>query len=204
MRGQGQAGRVIARALLLVAWAGAAGAVSLVPEGPAEVVVEAAPAAPPVVAEELPPESPAAITPARIDRFALEGPRFLKSVTRIPIATLRALAPLRQEQVKKAANPHDPLKVDEFRTLTFDGLEIYGFMGDQGELWPVRISVSSPDWEIAEDLRVGSDAARVQTVLGEPTTSSTEARLYQGDIQNVNFFLRDGKIAKIEFIYYLD
>jgi hypothetical protein len=189
---------------LLLGWAGAVGAAELRPEGPAKVVVEAAPEATSVAAEELPPDTSAGASAERIDRFVLEGPRFLKNVTRMPIAELRQLAPLRSEQAKKAANPHDPLKVDEFRTLSFEGLEIYGFMGDHGELWPVRITVTSAAWEIAEDLKVGSDAARVTDILGEPTTRGPEAWLYQGVIQNVNFFLRRDKIETIEFIYYLD
>ena len=193
-----------ARLFLLLAWAGTVSAAELVSGSSVQVQVEAAPEVPLVAAEELPPEPPVSANADRVDQFALEGPRFLKNVTRMPIAELRQLAPLRGEEVKKAANPHDPLKVDEFRTLSFEGLEIYGFMGDQGELWPVRIAVTGAAWDIANDLKVGSDAARVTELLGEPTTRGPEAWLYQGAIQNVNFFLRRDKIEKIEFIYYLD
>lgn len=190
------------RGLLLFGWAGLAGAAELSPAAPAAVQVKAVPDAAAVIPDELPMDTSAAAE--RIDRFALEGPRFLKDVTRIPLVELRKLAPVRSEQAKKAANLHDPVKVDEFRTLSFDGLEIYGFMGDQGELWPIRITVSSAAWDIADDLKVGSDAARVLEILGEPATRHPQAWLYQGVIQNVNFYLRQDKVEKIEFIYYLD
>lgn len=192
---------MIARALIL---AGLAAAVSAAELNSAAVQLEAAPEVPVVIPEELPPDTSIGARTARIDRFALEGPRFLKDVTRTPLATLRTLAPLQGEQVKKAANLHDPLKLDEFRTLTFDGLEIYGFIGDQQELWPIRITVSTVVWEIADDLKIGSDAAKVKEILGEPNVSQPEVWLYQGNFQNVNFYFRQNKIDKIEFIYYLD
>ena len=176
-------------------------------ESPAEVKAEpdSVPPAEPSAAEAPPAEAPSAEQlAARIDRFALEAPRFLKDTTRVPLAELRKLGALRQETVKKAANAHDPVKIDTYHTLEFDGLEVYGYLGDQQELWPIRIVVSTDAWEIADDLSVGADSERLLAVLGEPGSHAPEAWLYQGGIQNVNFYLKKNRITKIEFIYYLD
>jgi hypothetical protein len=195
---------VIARALfLLLCWAAAIQVhaqskveLQALPDVPREIPGEPLP--------EVSPAVPSAPDDARIDRFVLEGPRFLKDSTRLSLKDVRALGPVRKEQVKKAPNLHDPLKVDEFRTFSFDGLDLYGFMGDQQEFWPIRVVVSSASWEIAESLAVGSPAARVEEVLGKPATRTPELWTYSGEIQNVNFHIRGERIIKIEFIYYLD
>jgi len=187
--------------IALLAWAGSTAGQ---PERPVDVVVEAAPVTPLATPETLPTTTPASKLAARVDRFVLEGPRFLSSVARMPLAELRGLAPLLSERSSQVANPHDPVKLDEYRTLVFEGLEIHGYLGDHGDLWPVRITVSNPRWAIADDLNVGSDVMRIKEVLGEPAVSRPEAWLYQGAFQSVNFTLQKDRIEKIEFIYYLD
>jgi len=141
---------------------------------------------------------------AGIDDFVLHGPLFLPGTETVPIAAIRSLGKLERESVRKVANRLDPIKIDEFRTFVFDGLEIYGYVGDRQELWPIRITVTKPPWPIRDGLVVGSDASRVVALLGTPTDATPDVLTYHGDTQSVNFYLDGGRIVKIEFIDYLD
>jgi len=141
---------------------------------------------------------------AGIDDFVLRGPLFLPGTTTVPIAVIRSLGELERESVSRAASRLDPIKVDEFRTFVFDGLEIYGYVGDRQELWPVRITVTKPQWPIRDGLAVGSAASRVAERLGAPTEVTPDVLTYHGDTQNVNFYLDAGRITRVEFIYYQD
>jgi hypothetical protein len=145
-----------------------------------------------------------AADPAAIDRFILNGPLFLPGTATVPMAAIRSLAELERETVRRVANRLDPIKVDEFRTFIFDGLEIYGYVGDRQELWPIRITVTRPSWKIQDGLTVGSDASRVTAQLGAPNETTANALMYRTDTQSVNFYFDAGRIVKVEFIYYSD
>lgn len=139
-----------------------------------------------------------------IDDFVLHGPLFLPGTATVPVAAIRNLGKLERESVRRVANRLDPIKVDEFRTFVFDGLEIYGYVGDRQELWPIRITVTRPRWQIRDELTVGSAAGRIAALLGAPTEATPDVLTYHGDTQSVNFYLGAGRIARVEFIYYPD
>jgi hypothetical protein len=138
---------------------------------------------------------------ADIDRFVRSGPLFLSDTS---LAAVRELGTLRSESVKRLVDPYDPLRVDEFRTLVFDGLEIYGLVDARQVVWPMRVTVTQPQWKIRDDLGVGTSVERLVAVLGAPAERTAEVLLYRGQAEYVNFFARGERIERIEFIYYAE
>lgn len=91
-----------------------------------------------------------AADPAAIDRFVLHALPLLPGTSTVPITAIRSLGALERESVRKVVNPLDPIEVDEFRSFGFDGLEIYRYVGDQEELWPIRVTVTGSQWQIGD------------------------------------------------------
>jgi len=151
-------------------------------------------------ASAAPPQS----DPAAIDRFVRYGLPFLPGTSTVAISAIRSLGALEGESVQKVANPLDPLKVDEYRHFAFNGLGIDGYVGERGELWPVRVVVTGAQWKILHDLGVGVPAGRVIDVLGAAAETTADVLAYHGDTQSVNFHLHAGLVVKVEFIYYQD
>jgi len=138
---------------------------------------------------------------SKIDRFAWDGPLFLKDKS---LPALRRLGQLKAESVQKAANRHNPAQTDEFRTLRFDGLEIYGFVGASQELWPIHVTITDVHWKVLHGLDVGAPSERVLNVLGQPKEMTGNIMTYQGETERVDFHVSKNRITKIEFHYYLD
>jgi hypothetical protein len=138
---------------------------------------------------------------ARVDEFAWHGPLFIHSEL---LESVRSLGPLLQEEIKTAPNQHDPSQLDEFRTLIFDGLELYGWVAPAELFKPIRVVVTTSQWQIRDDLDVGTSAARIEKALGPPTEAKGGMLRYEGETERVNFYVRGNEIAKVEFLYYLD
>jgi hypothetical protein len=138
---------------------------------------------------------------AFIDSFVREAPLFIKDKS---IEGLRKLGELKNEIVKKSSNPHDPTKTDEFRTLIFEGLEIYGFIHPPQKFWLIQIIITKPEWKILNDLNVGSPAERIIKVLGKPNKEFDNMRHYRGETESVTFYIKGNKIIKIVLDYYVD
>lgn len=136
-----------------------------------------------------------------IDKFVSNGPVFLKGKN---LGQMRALAPLRNEKVEEVPNPHVPGRTVEFRTLTFDGLVIYGDVPKQNTLAPIRVVVTSAAWKIEWGLSVGAPIAKVGEVLGEPSEARGDTVRYCGETDCVTFAYANGRVLKIEFNYYAD
>src|SRR5512133_827181 len=134
----------------------------------------------------------------KIDQFVYDGPLFLKDKT---LAQERQLGVLKNEKVTFEANPHvDDAKI-EFRTLQFDGLEVSGIV-DKESFSAISVTVTDPRWQILHDLNVGSPAARVPQVLGQPPRSMNgPVEEFTGLTETVKFTVSQGKISKIDFIY---
>jgi len=135
-----------------------------------------------------------------IDKFVYEGPQFIGTKT---LPELRKLGVL-HEKVEKSPNPHISDKVIEYRTLTFDGLEIYGDIPKPQKLAPIKVTVTSPKWKIQKGLSVGSPVTRITETLGRPNKTNDGSLEYCGETECVYFFTSNGKISKIEFRYYAD
>src|SRR5207249_10441382 len=114
---------------------------------------------------------------SKIDRFAWDGPLFLKDKS---LPALRRLGQLKAETVEKAANRHNPAQTDEFRTLRFDGLEIYGFVRASQEFWPIHVTITNVHWKVLHGLDVGAPSERDLKVLGQPKEMTGNIMTYQG------------------------
>jgi len=138
----------------------------------------------------------------RVDEFVWDGPLFMKG--RRTLQQVRNLSRLLGEKVQKSPNPHVGGQIDEFRTLTFEGLELYGRVTPAQEFSPITAVITTPRWRIRNGLDVGSSAARVASVLGQPMQTTGAILEYQGESERVNFHVGNGIIKKIEFFYYAD
>src|SRR6266446_6876357 len=69
----------------------------------------------------------------RVDEFVWDGALFMKG--RRTLQQIRTLSTLLSEKIEKAPNPHVAGQIDEFRTLTFVGLELYGLVTPTLEFW---------------------------------------------------------------------
>jgi hypothetical protein len=138
---------------------------------------------------------------ARIDKFVEEGPQFIGKKT---LSELRKLGVLKHEKVEKSPNSYIPGKIIEYRTLVFDGLEIYGDTPRPQKLVPIRVIVTDSKWPIQNGLSVGSPEARVIEALGKPNKIHNGSLEYCGETDRVYFFTVNGKVTKIEFSFYAD
>jgi hypothetical protein len=120
----------------------------------------------------------------RVDEFAWHAPLFIHSEL---LEDLRSLGPLLHEDVATMPNTHDPNQLEEFRTLVFDGLELYGWVAPAGSFKPIRAVVTNSRWRIGDGLDVGTTAARIETVLGPLTEVSDSVFRYEGETERVNF-----------------
>lgn len=134
----------------------------------------------------------------RIDHYLRQTPVFLQDRS---LAALRALGPLQREHTRTLSDPYDPIRINEFRTLVFEGLTIDGLVVSGQELWPIRVTVTSPVWEMPERLNVGTSIDRVVTVLGMPAGSTSTVFSYQGGTESVNFSVHDETIIRIDLLY---
>jgi hypothetical protein len=67
-----------------------------------------------------------------------------------------------------------------------------------------RVEISEPRFPLPRGLNVGSERARVEAVLGEPQLVSDASVLYveaDGFPNTVEFYFRDGHVARIEWMF---
>jgi hypothetical protein len=138
---------------------------------------------------------------AEIDKFVYNAPLFINDRS---LKALKKLGKFKNEHIDKQQNPHDSTKIIEYRTLTFKGLIISGFIQDQIKLSIIQIIVTDSRWKILNGLNVGSSSERINKVLGEPTTDENNIKEYCGETECVNFQIKKNKIIKVELNYYSD
>ncbi len=138
---------------------------------------------------------------ARIDKFVHDAPLFIKGRK---LQELKKIGKLKKQTVEKSVNPYDPKKIDEFWTLQFDGLDIYGYLHKSDELWPIHITITKPRWKLMHNLTIGTDYSRVVRVLGPPTKKNRGTIEYSGEADSVVFHFTGAKVSKIELFYYVD
>lgn len=138
---------------------------------------------------------------AEIDKFVYDAPVFIKDRSLI---TLKKLGKFKKERIEKQQNPHDSTKTIEYRTLTFKGLIISGFIQDQNKFAIIQIIVTDSRWKILNGLNVGSSRERIIKVLGNPSNEEDNIIEYSGETESVNFQIKKNKIIKIELNYYSD
>lgn len=136
--------------------------------------------------------------PARVDQYLRQTPAFLHDRS---LAALRALGPLQHEHTRTLTDPYDPIRVNEYRTLVFEGLTIDGLVVSGQDLWPTRVTVTTAGWEMPERLNVGSAIEHVVAVLGAPSGSTPAVLAYPGASESVNFSVHNDRIIRIELIY---
>ena len=86
------------------------------------------------------------------------------------------------------------------KILTYSGLRIIFDEGEDNRSIVKSIEVTSPKWEMAQGLKIGSNLQKVQSIYGQSIKITKEsdydiATYYDGD-GTVNFYLRDGKLFK--------
>jgi len=137
----------------------------------------------------------------RIDTFVKEAPLFINSKS---LSQLRHIGILTHESVEHIPNRYDPNKIDDFITLQFDGLQIYAYVKSEDEIWPIHITVTTPQWQILNGLNVGVSDSRITQILGHSTEENQQVRQYTGIKESIVFHIKKARISKIELLYYLD
>jgi hypothetical protein len=102
----------------------------------------------------------------KIDHYVLNAPLFPKDSS---LNTAKALGVLQHEDIKKAPSQHIVGEVVEYRTLVFDGLELYGRIKQGTEFLPIRITITRYTWKLRDGLDVGAASDHIQEILGVPT-----------------------------------
>ena len=138
---------------------------------------------------------------AKIDQFVHDAPLFMKGKS---LSELRKLGTLINERLDKSPSKYITDKIEEYITLQFDGLEIYGWVRSPEELAPIRITVTKSHWHILKGLDVGAPTEHILQTLDQPTKEMKNIFEYCGETECVRFYLAEGKISKVEFIYYAD
>jgi hypothetical protein len=137
----------------------------------------------------------------KIDKFIYEAPLFMKGKS---LYEIRNIGKPNREFIENKPNSHDVKTIDTFITLQFDGLEIYGYLKSEDELWPIRVTITKPQWKILDALDVGAPISRIEKVLGPPKEREKNLRKYCGETECVFFYINKGRISKVEFYYYFD
>ena len=142
----------------------------------------------------------------KIDKFVSTAPIFLncKSVLNVKLSDVKKLVKINKEYITKSANKYNKNKIDEFLTLQFDGLEIYGYLKSPSELWLIHVTITSHRWGILYGLIVGSDASRISQYLGTPVEQKKNMKIYYGESERVEFSTEGNRISKVELFYYMD
>jgi hypothetical protein len=119
------------------------------------------------------------------------------------VASIRKLGPLKSQKITQQPDPYNSAEIEEYHTLQFDGLEIYGRVEiNHRDFRPVRVTVSGPSWKILHGLGVGTPAQRIEEVLGQPNDSGEGILKYNGEVDQVHFYVKNSTITKVVFIYY--
>jgi hypothetical protein len=145
-----------------------------------------------------------------IDQFATGAPLFIKDYS---LEAIRGIGKIIKEETKKTENLHDQRKINFEKTFHFEGLTIEGLVvvdktiGEEkgsSEVLLSSITVTSPQWRILHGLEVGAPAEKLLEVLGTPYEDINSVIKYAGTTEEIHFFIKQKKIEKIHFIYYLD
>ena len=138
----------------------------------------------------------------RIDEFVWDGCLFMKG--RQSLHQVAALSTLLKEKIEQAPNRHVPGQINEYRTLTFDGLELYGLVKPNKEFRTITTVITSSKWKVRHRLDIGTNAGRIEKILGPPMTRENAVLRYEGESERVNFYVENGIIKKVEFLHYVD
>jgi hypothetical protein len=136
----------------------------------------------------------------RVDDL-IDAPRTLFGRTRLDIEArlgppvARGRAPL--------ASGRDPAVLRPADELRYPGLTLQ--FVDDARL--ARAVVTTASYTLPHGLAVGTAADRVQDVLGEPQEASSTRLLYlysDGYPDTVELYVRDGRVSRIEWTYWVE
>ena len=139
----------------------------------------------------------------KIDKFVSNAPIFISTYS---LKNLRKIGSLKKETSEKHPNPHVPSKTLEYINLEYEGLEIAGVIIEEGSdhVTPIRITLSSPQWNVLYGLNVGTQILKIKEILGTPTDKGPNFLEYCGETDCVIFSHDKGKITAIQLNYYVD
>ena len=132
-----------------------------------------------------------------VDTF-IDAPRALFGRTRTGVeGTLGVPASIRARTMAGGRRaPTDP--VDE---LSYPGVVI---AVSRAAAWVRRVEITEPRWTLPGGLNVGAPRSLIEQRLGEAqaTTDASVLYLYSDGYPNtVEFYLRDGRVRRIEWLY---
>jgi hypothetical protein len=142
---------------------------------------------------------------AKIDRFAWNGPGFLKNLS---VEQIRKLGTIEKEVKEEVDNPYYEGEKTPYYTFHFkEGLKVHCRFVSHHASGPhvqfVSIEISSETWPILNNLKVGESINRVNEYLGKPDAEGKQMILYRGETEEVIFSHENGIVTKIEFYYYV-
>ena len=129
--------------------------------------------------------------------------RALPDIKPRPLSEFRIIAPLLGEKASRAQNPHVPSQIDDYRTLRFRGLTVYGRVEDE-DLIPVTATVTTRDWKLAKGLNIGTELTDVFVHLGPATERKDGVYDYCGESDCIQFVESHGHISEIRLKFYMD
>ena len=134
----------------------------------------------------------------RVDEF-IDAPRVLFGDS-LP-AVVHVLGPPVAEDRGARGTLRDPLVTRQVQRLTYPGmrLEIHDRL--------VAVEITAPGRGLPWGLDVGASRAAVETILGDAQEAADDRLLYlysDGFPKTVTFHLREGRVRKIEWEYWLD
>ena len=138
-----------------------------------------------------------------IDRFAYDGPSFLKGCD--TENQIRELGKIRSAISKKEINIYDGTPLFVKRLVFVNGLEVnFRSFGSPPRAQLTSVFVTSPKWPIEHGLSVGARADTVIEALGRPTKKADDQIEYLGETERVVFSVDHGVITEILFDYYYE
>ena len=101
-------------------------------------------------------------------------------------------------------NEYEPLRQNSDYDFHYPGLTIEAIyrqtnMSTGGMVH--LIEVSDVRWQMAEGIRVGMKAFQVRQILGKPFRQTERSLEYDGQGSRATFWLRHGRVQKVEFDY---
>lgn len=119
-----------------------------------------------------------------------------------PLAKARALGKPPVERGRQLDNEYEPGQKIEERTLVYDGLEVTGQVTASGKFRLWHAKVTKAGWRVRDGLGVGASVEALARVLGCANAQSGDVLTYSGETENVQFTVRDGRIAGVELFVY--
>ena len=138
----------------------------------------------------------------RVDEFVWSAGQMVRGKS---LRQLESIAPLRSHTVAPFAAPNAPPGESwEIHSFTYESLYVEGVIGPEQQFLLAKMVVTGPLFRLPHGLAIGSSRRDVESVLGAASQPGSPTMTYEGETEKVVFHVSNGRVSKVEFLFYVD